>query len=486
MAKDVVDFEGFEWGRIDGNLSSGGGSGGSGVIGSYDIVQNQYNRPGYQIKFEETGIGTAYFSRAVNSLGAGGVDTYHQVFRLYFAVGDLPTSGHLLPIAGMRFNHSTNKWAVIRLRSDGFLEAGFILANSDPMSALDTGSVVSALKIVPRGWYRLDVHIDTSGSTYTIDWQITGNVQTQATASGGAAAYWAFPSCGIENAAGWTGTLYFDDFAVANAASEYPLGPGSSRILKINGPGIHNTPTVFQEEDSTPIDANSYLRLVDDPIPEYNVINTAAGNGLSTEQFGPFASANYLEWLYDDTTLDTGIGEEIACITAAFTHYAAGSHSAFMGLEHFISGTSVGVRQVLAGGTSMHVQNDRWRSGSVQPGTRLPVPSGGWDETKANTIKLHQRVNNNDLSRTSTDIYGLAYAALQVHVTSTITETLPSPGPVIGTAKFAPSTTHEAAVGVATHAGVCGTGQFDPSNTHEIITGISNHAGVAGVMRMSL
>lgn len=84
------------------------------------------------------------------------------------------------------------------------------------------GTVVTGPVLTVNQWYRIDFRIDTSGTTYTMDWQLDGVDQTQVTLGSQTAAditgvNWGCTSS--QAAKGW-----FDDMDLSDTSGAYPLG----------------------------------------------------------------------------------------------------------------------------------------------------------------------------------------------------------------------------------------------------------------------
>jgi hypothetical protein len=87
-------------------------------------------------------------------------------------------------------------------------------------------------------WYRIDARFLTATSTATIDWQVDGSAQTQATLSQ-ASANMTSANLGIITSR--TGALNFDDILADNSSSTYPLGAdGIAYAIVSSGTGAVN------------------------------------------------------------------------------------------------------------------------------------------------------------------------------------------------------------------------------------------------------
>jgi len=89
-----------------------------------------------------------------------------------------------------------------------------------------TFTTLSGMTAIAGAWHRLDIRVNVSGTTWTVDWQIDGVAQTQATSTGqvaqtigGTGVYFGHPS-GFSVAV----TVFFDTYSVSQTSADYPLG----------------------------------------------------------------------------------------------------------------------------------------------------------------------------------------------------------------------------------------------------------------------
>ena len=164
--------------------------------------------------------------------------------------------------------------------------------------------------------------LDLSANPWVGDWSITGpngvsvaqgQVTHAAAATTWRAAIFARYSTWTFNNP--TVTLYLDDSAVSDDLAQYPLGPGWSRLILIDGFGTNNDATVFRDESGGAITGTSWQRITDQAPPLQDAVSLATANdGLSLEMFGPFTAAKYLEFTFEDITLRTAISQDISCL----------------------------------------------------------------------------------------------------------------------------------------------------------------------------
>ena len=98
-------------------------------------------------------------------------------------------------------------------------------------------SFLSASALSLTTWYRIDLRVNVSGTTFTVDWQINGTAQTQASWTGQTAT--TISSIFFGHPTGNTGwpSVSFDSYSVSGTAADYPLGP------PVTGATINSTPS---------------------------------------------------------------------------------------------------------------------------------------------------------------------------------------------------------------------------------------------------
>lgn len=155
-------------------------------------------------------------------------------------------------------------------------------------------------------WYLVDLHLDTSGATKTLSWQIDGVAQTDATAAVTAAD---LPEIRLGHATtGATGTSYFDDFLFGDAITDYPFGAGYVLPLLPNRDGTHSfTVGDFKDEAAANIAvaATTAYQKVDETVP-----NTSDYDAQVV-----IRSTGYLEYGFD--TSPSGIAPRAVTVVAA-------------------------------------------------------------------------------------------------------------------------------------------------------------------------
>ena len=164
-----------------------------------------------------------------------------------------------------------------------------------------TGTPVLGPTVTAGIWYNFDLRI-VDANPRTAEWQVDGTAYPTLSSSEAATAGVIAIFVGHNMGTAPDTTMYFDDMMMSDRSSDFPLGDVKIAPLLPNGMGTHNTPANFQNDTSTPIDANSYLRVDDvpqTPLTDYIKEITAGG-------------ASYAELTFQDTTQTCIRGASIA------------------------------------------------------------------------------------------------------------------------------------------------------------------------------
>ena len=149
---------------------------------------------------------------------------------------------------------------------------------------VQAGSTVAA-----GTWYVVDLRYDVSADPHTADWRIDGVAQPQASiaAPAGDIQQWLMGTTLTTD----TYTANFDDIAQAENATSYPFGDGKVLALRPDGMGTSVGASNFHNDDLSPINSTSWMRLADLPM-------TASTDYV--EQ-GTLSTTSYLEMTVEDT-----------------------------------------------------------------------------------------------------------------------------------------------------------------------------------------
>lgn len=419
MAKVVLGFVGPSGGLAYGALTSTGGGGGSGLLGG-SIVTAFLDRPGYQLKFVNTGASTQGYDMRLATTALGGAATAIIVDRIYQCATSYPVGENSLWCGFADNGFTPTKGVGFRLLPTGFLEAGFC-ANTAMVNGAYAASAQSSRRLCPSGWYRIDRRLNVGANPWTLDWAINGEAQTQVTLAGAGTTWDAtFVGKGINlldnNAT--SVTVYATDHGVTNDTAQYPLGPAWSRIVLVTGYGTNVNAAAFRTEAGGAITGTNWARVTDLAPPlQDNVLPALANDGLSLESFGPFTNGDRLEFLFEQLALNATIAQEICAVQAWFeTYRSASSPTNRGGLA--VSTTSGGGGRFDAGFSTTNVQAQPYNPGILVDILRaVAPPAGGWTQSNFNTAfcRFGPTVTNGDAA---TRFYGLSWLALEVQLSS--------------------------------------------------------------------
>ncbi len=276
---------GFEHGTV----SAVGGGLFSNVNGAGVIADGSVNRTGsYSLGIvDPTGA-----NHSARISAAGGV----AVVRLYLRLAALPSAdvAELLSVdiaAGndlrVGFQNSSNRLTI------RFGNAAVTTANS----------AVSA-----NTWYRLDLRVIANANPRTAAWRLDGVSQASVSAAGAASTVNTLRFGSTVNADAYT--VNFDDVLISATSGDFPIRGGSVVALRPVAMGTNVNPASFANDDATPIDANTYTRLADDPL----------NSGAGYVRQGTIGAGDYLELGMADTAATCIVG-----VSGIVAYHAAGT-----------------------------------------------------------------------------------------------------------------------------------------------------------------
>ncbi len=266
------------------------------------------------------------------------------------------------------------------------------------LNAIVTGGVtqVTAASLADGLWHLVDFRYDTSGATATIDWQVDGAAQTQATKVQAAADQ--TPMILGLTTTTTTMTVFYSDWCVSFTTGDYPLGAHHVNPLFPTGMGTSTLGTT-------------------------NPIVNESGNGtnlyLSVDDWASGAADTTTYVTYTSTTLG-----DAASNFAEFTMTdVVGADTVFWGVTAFLAGFSSGTTtntaacQVLdahAGTRLIWIGNVAGNTGlldysgsstvlgyqvsSAESSTLRAVvapPGGGWTATTVNALVIQWGISSN-------------------------------------------------------------------------------------------
>lgn len=292
------------------------------------------------------------------------VATTRVVGSVYFRCDAAPASGS---------SKIVNMALSAGVASVGIDSSGFITVKVGS-GTQQTGNVNYA----DAAWHRLDWDANTSGATATLDAQVDGNAQTQATLSL-ASANMTTLMLGDNTFVSADTTIYYNDLCWSQTGADYPLGDHICLHLEIAGTGTHNQGSgAFTDELGNTTDAE-LLNSVDD-----------AWNGTTPElsqtgedyvQQTANDAAGYLEFTLSTVPITvSGIwGGQLGILMAAEDSTTAcnctgrlvdSANNSLMStgsVDPSVSATAYSAYRPITGGTA---------------------PSGGWSETSLEGCKV--------------------------------------------------------------------------------------------------
>jgi hypothetical protein len=288
---------GFEHGTVD---ATGGGLF-SNVNGTGVSADNGVARSGsYSLKIDDP----AGANHSARIAAAGNT----AVVRLYLRLASLPAA-------------DVAELMSVDLAAGADLRLGYQASSGRLTIRFGNGALTSASTTVTAGtWYRIGLRVTANTNPRTVDWQIDGASQASVSSAVAASVVNTVRFGSTVNADAYTAN--YDDVIISATSGDYPLGAGSVLGLRPNGMGTSVTPGSFRHEDGSAIDANTYLRLADDPL-------SIATQYVRQQVIG---AGDYLELTMADTAASCIVGVSgIVAYRAAGTPVDNGKASLFDG-----------------------------------------------------------------------------------------------------------------------------------------------------------
>jgi hypothetical protein len=219
--------------------------------------------------------------------------------------------------------------------------------------------------IADNVYHRLDAHVDSSGTTWTLSWSVDGVAQTDSTEGGHSASDSGRCRVGAQDGS-TTGTLTIivDDLVMSATAGDYPIGPHSVYALLPNADGTHNAGTnTIEDNAGTDIVSPNAFPLMDEWAP----------NTTDYVQQSAIGTGNYAEVGFQDSSDATVWGvEAIAALFSAGTN----ANSATTRIVDSTNATLVDVYAGDMSETSLHYRR-----------AIVPAPGGTWDAGELSGVK---------------------------------------------------------------------------------------------------
>jgi hypothetical protein len=352
MAITPVMVTGFEHGA----LSTSGGGLITTLTGTEITVQSTVKRTGgYALRCNMTGAAQNRILWAVAT------PTY-IVGSLYFYIG-------AYPVAAVN--------SIIRIIVTSGSSLVFNLdtaANSRIYARIGAGTLRNSGTIATGEWHRLDFRGYCGDTTFTLDWQIDGVDQTQATLGSTTATTFTYVELGSANAAAYD--LTYDDVIISATSADYPIGDHAIEGLSPGSDGTHNAGTnVIEDQDGADIGV----------VTAYDLVNSVP-IGSTTKYIKQTATdtSKYAEILFADIGYSTIVGAR-----ALLAYRAAGTaadEGACIIIDEDATATTVW--------GSPATRADYSESSVFYKGVILPAPAGGWDQGAVNALKARVGYSN--------------------------------------------------------------------------------------------
>ena len=280
-----TNVTGFEHGTVD---AAGGGLF-SNVNGAGVSADNAVARSGsYSLKI----VDPAGANHSARIAAAGNI----AVVRLYLRLASLPAA-------------DVAELLSVDVAAGNDLRLGYQASSGRLTIRFGNGAVTKASTTVNAGtWYRIGLRVTADTNPRTADWQIDGASQASISSAGAASVVNTLRFGSTVNADDYTAN--YDDVMISATSGDYPLGAGSVVGLRPNGMGVSVTPGSFSHDDGSAIDANTYLRLADDPL-------NSATQYVRQQVIG---AGDYLELTMADTAASC-----IAGVAGIVAYHAAGA-----------------------------------------------------------------------------------------------------------------------------------------------------------------
>ena len=254
------------------DTTAGGGLWSAGVSSGAGAVDTTIKRSGNASLRLSPAPGPVYRGRLYNGLG---ITTMVMSFAIRL---DTLPAADVYELAGVSTIAATSNYVSLR----------YIAASNKFAIGFPTEDILSTSTVDAGKWYLIDLRLDVSTTTHTLDWRVDGVPQTGSTRTDVASSMYA---AGVGTGVAGTFTANYDDIVFSTVSANFPIG--SARILAVapDGMGTSVGASDFVDDDSTAIDAASAFRLVDVP----------AGTGTTHIRQTATAAGSYVEVTMGDT-----------------------------------------------------------------------------------------------------------------------------------------------------------------------------------------
>ncbi len=260
------------------------------------------------------------------------------------------------------------------------------------LNAIVAGGVtqVTAASLADGLWHLLDYRFDSSGASSTIDWQVDGVAQTQATKVQAAndQTPWIMGPSTVAN----TATFFYSDFCLSATTGDYPLGAHHVNPLFPTGEGTETLGTTNAIVNEVPNGTNLYLSVDDWSSGAADtttyVTYTSTTTGDATTNFAEFTMTDVSA---GDTTIWgvmgflAGFAAGTSANTAACQVLDAHAGTRLSWLGNVAGNT--GLLDYSGSTTVLGYSTSSAESSATQPAVVAP-PGGGWTQTTLNAVVI--------------------------------------------------------------------------------------------------
>lgn len=261
---------------------------------AYETANTAHGQ-GYSLKLTQNGATAAcvhYSAKGFTRVG----DTSTYVFSGYFRLTAQPSVDSAILIV-------TQDGVADHTLSFAIDTSGQVVAQFAAGGAAQT----YATDICDSAWHRLDFSVDMSTTSFTADWAVDGNAQTQATVTGSAVKTINGFRFGSTDSAD-TATVWWDDVVLSETPGDYPLGEYTVKALYPDGDGTSNISGGGFKGNDNGTPTTTWAAYLDAPAGGTSPAATPAEYILQVNT----AATEYVETTFDDTngtdTIDMVMG----------------------------------------------------------------------------------------------------------------------------------------------------------------------------------
>lgn len=234
------------------------------------------------------------------------------------------------------------------------------------------GTKVTGPSIADGLWHRVDVRYNTSPATHTLDWQVDGAVQTQATGAGVASSNITQWGAGSNTAPSTDHKAEVDDIVLSQTTGDYPLGPHSVFSVVPVADGTHSAGTNIMERASDGADIGTVTAwdLLDDWPP------TTGINNADTVTSSATGATNYAEVIFGPKP---DYAHQTLWAVKAYVAHQSDTTGANTGISRIVDSAGTTLTDIFSGDMSEITDHYTHRL--------ITAPSGGWTVNNFASVK---------------------------------------------------------------------------------------------------